>query len=976
MFPTVSHALGRHKSVASADGEVRRALDEQVEQIPTDQGHVFSDLDWNAKPDEVGLTRFGMSPAEIAYRWQAKQEAERVAAECRELEQQWARLDACHSSQQPAALVTDTLAQTCTWRPVAETNPKKAAKWRSRERKKREEEPCLQDNELPGTPMGLDLAAVLQSSAQCEDSEGSSGAVRARPQRASRKCKILRIYTMNTSSKPAALTALGKLGPVRRTVAVVALQEHHCLSEALPDLQHQAAQLGWNLAAVPATIKEEGPSAGVALVTPKHIPSASSQLVQLDLSPKEPPGRLGGLWVQAGIPGGMLVLSAYLWHSEGMTSRNIGIILHAFAAVKAHGGPWVIVGDFNNPPSVLERAMGTALKAAGAVVIATKEPTHYPGGVSAPAVLDYAIVDDRIANGRVLKYIKVSSDISIGKHRAVEIGVSNKGHVAYVTMAHKPRSFPAVIPVGCARRPVDSPGTLEAVGIDNFYSETLACAEAEIGRRHDLVDSGGMLRKEFVGRFKGFRTKRRLILPPRTSSAIGEAGKESYLLRWVHERLVELQHCAKLQAADGLTVSSLKQFIGIRDRLGKLYRDSDRMTVLSGIDTRWNTWLSEILLRESDVDSEFLVQPMQAALSQCNEAAAKHFAAAKIRWSNWVKDKLKGGASAVHRFVKRTIEAPQVVDGPLEERDASPQAVLMRDHNTWKEVWTRLAGKFDTPWIEGELESPNRLEPITKEKVRAASKTFSARTGVGEDWIRPREVAMLSDSVLDRYAAVLNLAENSGVWPALVTTNLIHLIPKPAGGMRPIGLMATLVRLYERIRRPDIQIWRANCGDPGSFMVEGRSAADAVWVQTVRDEAVKELGLVSASVLLDLIKAFECVRLDVVWRVALRTGFPMAVLRLALRAYCHARRLVYRGVIGDPIVSTNAILAGGGFATDMLALLLTDTLAILRQEMPRVHLFVVVDDLTTRIEGKSAAVAQQLVRLTAMCIDHLERCSI
>ena len=119
---------------------------------------------------------------------------------------------------------------------------------------------------------------------------------------------------------------------------MVALQEHHCLSEALPDLQHQAAQLGWNLAAVPATIKEEGPSAGVALVTPKHIPSASSQLVQLDLSPKEPPGRLGGLWVQAGIPGGMLVLSAYLWHSEGMTSRNIGIILHAFAAVKAHGG--------------------------------------------------------------------------------------------------------------------------------------------------------------------------------------------------------------------------------------------------------------------------------------------------------------------------------------------------------------------------------------------------------------------------------------------------------------------------------------------------------------------------------------------------------------------------------------------------------------------------------------------------------------
>ena len=67
-------------------------------------------------------------------------------------------------------------------------------------------------------------------------------------------------------------------------------------------------------------------------------------------------------------------------------------------------------------------------------------------------------------------------------------------------------------------------------------------------------------------------------------------------------------------------------------------------------------------------------------------------------------------------------------------------------------------------------------------------------------------------------------------------------------------------------------------------MVEGRSAADAVWVQSVRDEAVKELGLVSASVLLDLVKAFECVRLDVVWQVALRTGFPMTTLKLALQA--------------------------------------------------------------------------------------------
>ena len=119
----------------------------------------------------------------------------------------------------------------------------------------------------------------------------------------------------------------------------MALQAHHCLAEALPDFQHHASQIGWNLVAIPATVKKKGPSAGVALATPKHVPAASSGLIKVDLSPVGSPGRLASLWVQAGIPGGMLVVLAYLWHAEGMTHRNQEIIYAALAAAKAHRGP-------------------------------------------------------------------------------------------------------------------------------------------------------------------------------------------------------------------------------------------------------------------------------------------------------------------------------------------------------------------------------------------------------------------------------------------------------------------------------------------------------------------------------------------------------------------------------------------------------------------------------------------------------------
>ena len=243
---------------------------------------------------------------------------------------------------------------------------------------------------------------------------------------------------------------------------------------------------------------------------------------------------------------------------------------------------------------------------------------------------------------------------------------------------------------------------------------------------------------------------------------------------------------------------------------------------------------------------------------------------------------------------------------------------------------------------------------------------------MGEDGLHPRAFYHLSDQVLKGIAEVLNRAESSGEWPSLVTTNLVHMIPKPTGGRRPIGVMATLVRIYERVRRGIVVDWRVLHDNGCNFMVGGKSASDAVWQQSVRDEAAQEEGIVSASVLLDLIKAFECVRLDVVWKAAERLRFPLVILRLALQAYCKARRLLYRGIVGEEIISQNAILAGGGFATDMLSLLLSSTIDLIRQELPSVHLYVVVDDLTIRVEGQAGEAARQLVRLTALCISELE----
>ena len=789
--------------------------------------------------------------------------------------------------------------------------------------------------------------------------------------RASRRSKLMSLYSMNTSGKLAAMDALKKLRCKSRTIAAIAFQELHCLPAAIPDLQVQADANGWNVSAVPG-VKDAAASAGVAISTPKHVPRASTSVVPQDCSPGRSPGRLAALWVQAAIPGGLLVLSVYLWHTEGASSRNVEIILRALSIARNHGGPWAMLGDFNCSLGELASAMGAALQAAGAVIISTREPTHYPGGTAEPATLDFGLVDARIANGRVVRSIEVDLDLAIGKHRAVCVKVSNKGHICYVTRFLRPRAFPRNIPVGCARKPVVASGDLEEVGLDRFYERTLACAEAEAARLHDLVESDGKIQSQFAGRELGLRTRQGLLLPPRSRSCLGIAREKAYVAKWIDERLRELRHHSDLHRKGLLTLAGLKQVEGIRRRFKRLAMDEKRMSVLVQSDARWASWVEQVVNWDFDNDEQSLEPAQQTAKALQQQLAQEHLQASQTRWKQWIKDKLPNGGAAVHAYVKREVQRPILLQGDLRALDASPQAVLDGEEARWREVWHRLEGKYGQPWQEAELPPSQKLPPITAKQIWKAALSFSPRTGVGEDVFHPRLVAFLSEEVRSCYAQVLNTAEDTGCWPSIVSVNLIHLIPKLSGGMRPIGLMATLIRIYERVRRNLVARWREeNCED-FNYMANGRSSIDAVWNQSVRDEAAARKGILSASALLDLIKAFESVRLDIIWATGVENKFPLPVLRLALQAYCLTRRLVFREAVGKPIRTFNAILAGGGFATDLLALLLHKTLLKLKTVVPDIHLYVVVDDLTIRAEGTASNVSTALAKAVRLCIHDLE----
>ena len=101
------------------------------------------------------------------------------------------------------------------------------------------------------------------------------------------------------------------------------------------------------------------------------------------------------------------------------------------------------------------------------------------------------------------------------------------------------------------------------------------------------------------------------------------------------------------------------------------------------------------------------------------------------------------------------------------------------------------------------------LEPRLVKRVAAKMKRSMA-TGI--DALPPVAMSWLSDEFLHALSTFLAMVEDLGVWPSQISTLIICLIPKVSGGRRPIGLLATLVKVWELARKQQVIEWRKASG--------------------------------------------------------------------------------------------------------------------------------------------------------------------
>ena len=227
----------------------------------------------------------------------------------------------------------------------------------------------------------------------------------------------------------------------------------------------------------------------------------------------------------------------------------------------------------------------------------------------------------------------------------------------------------------------------------------------------------------------------------------------------------------------------------------------------------------------------------------------------------------------------------------------------------WATIRELSKNSATAPWRGLALGTKDELGKVKVSEFGACAKMFVEFTGRGCEDFHPRWLGCLSEGLLDFLMVLLQGLERKGFWPSQVSEISIAQIPKSDGGRRPIRLLPVV---WERVRQPVVAAWRLQVCRPYNWAAKGRGFEAAVWRTAVETEAAVARAEDSAATLLDLVKAYEMVKLELVWWARLRLGSPVRMLRLVLETSAFLRTLKLGNAYAEGISTLSAILAGEG----------------------------------------------------------------
>jgi len=721
----------------------------------------------------------------------------------------------------------------------------------------------------------------------------------------------------------------------RASADYMLMQESRVASDnGIAKLKRDAHNLGWCAVAEPAWPSPAGPaSGGCAVFARRGTGIVVPPGIQV---PEGLRHRIAIAWAAGMVPGGVRLMSIYLIDGVGLSDENLDILHHAAAVVRQLSGPWIIAGDWNVDVTVLIASRWPEL-IRGTVVAPTK-PTCFS------STYDFFIVSQGLSQS--VAGIARIDDAGLYPHKPVRLYVHSSCRRFLTRQLLRPAKVNGVLPAGPLPRPRPAgslyPAEVTMEAVDVAARQWLECAKAE------WASLAGVAPDRAAPRFRWLPA-----VGPRARPQAG-ATAQSAFWRNAARRLDECAAVIQRAVPDALSITA-KHMERIAMASARACFPEDERPNVDG----W-CHAAAFIVGAADVVAIRRHAASAVAKAACLEAHTRN-----RRLADWKRTLIRPGQNDDEATATPSRRAYQWVRGAtgwskspvgdaamndtvLEcqavEEDVAP-AHLLEDTASSARVWRKVSGQQAPLAEQSEVEveanywaalweeefpydafvdplgSP-ALPPLNVHDLRAASLSFPAGTGLGADNIAPRALARLSDDALRGLCAILMAAELLGKWPRIAMMVLIVLLPKPDGGRRPIGLFPVIIRVWARARAQVARRWEAENGRAGLYGGPSMGAQKAAWQAAYHAETAALSGSNYAQALLDLVKAFEKVPHDVVFRLAQKRGFNLWLVRMSVASYRLARSIGIDGAYSRMVVATRGITAGSVFATSELRIII------------------------------------------------------
>ena len=250
---------------------------------------------------------------------------------------------------------------------------------------------------------------------------------------------------------------------------------------------------------------------------------------------------------------------------------------------------------------------------------------------------------------------------------------------------------------------------------------------------------------------------------------------------------------------------------------------------------------------------------------------------------------------------------------------ADPIALADREIERWKAHWERNSRfGMPSPPTEEEKSRMPTLPTIPVECARRVVRSFRQYNGVGADLVPPKLFDVLSEVGLGIILMLLYAIERTLCWPSAVLINMLIRIPKPDGGTRLIGILASIVRIWGRLRRSLSAQWEGDYAHTAFWGGVGKSSVAAAFDHDLAGEIARTEGKYTGSAFFDQEKCYELVPLALLWREAKEMGFPLRVAWLCIIIYAGERVISAYGSYSVTVRTVCGITAGCTHATTCL----------------------------------------------------------